>query len=449
MKNRLLKNTVIFAVGNLGSKIITFLLVPLYTYVLSTQEYGKVDLVTTSLNLLVPVVLLNIFDSSLRFTLDKKEKNEDVLSSSILVFIFTMILSLFIALVIVTKSDSKEYLYYYLILFSQGLSQILSQYARGIGKVKSFAFSGILYTFVLMAANIYLLVWKKVGINGYFLSMILANILTCIFLLIVIGKLRFSFNKKLLLSMLRYSIPLIPNSIMWWIMNASDRYMISYFLGFEVNGLYAVANKIPAILNTLYLIFNQAWQIEAVSNKNENSQTKLFNKVIILNLLVSSIMIVCSKFLVPIFGADYSDFYKYTPFLIVATMFSILSTFLGVNYLVIKDTKKIMKTTINGAIINLVLNLLFIPSIGANGAALATFISFFYVFFVRFTDCKKSNFIKTNLKVYLPAFIVCVFLGFYQIVIDTSFVIELVLLILIIILIIKGGKKNENISNGC
>lgn len=441
MSNRLLKNTAIFAIGNLGSKIITFLLVPLYTYVLSSKQYGEIDLVTTSLNLLVPILLLNIYDASLRFTLDNKEKNDNVFSISILVFMAMMILTFIILFGFLPKSMHNEYWYYYLILFFQGLSQILSQYVRGIGNIKSFAFSGILYTFSLIAVNIYMIVYKSFDVRDYYLSMIIANIVTCIFLMLSIGKISFSYNKRLLISMLKYSIPLIPNGIMWWIMNASDRYMVSYFCGFEINGLYAVANKIPAILNTLYLIFNQAWQIEAVSNNNENMQSRLFNKVLILNVVISSIMIVCAKYLVPIFGAGYAEFYKYTPFLIMATMCSILATFLGANYLVMKNTKKMMKSTLVGAVLNVIMNLLMIPIFGANGAAFATFISFFYVFIVRYVDCKKTNYIKIDLKKYCPTITFCVLLSLYEILFNVNIFIEIVILVTIIIFTLIGGKK--------
>ena len=85
-KNRkikdLSKNTVIFTIGNFGSRILSFLLVPLYTYVLSTSEYGTIDIVNTTVQLLIPILTLNVQDSVLRFALDSDYRKEDVISIS-------------------------------------------------------------------------------------------------------------------------------------------------------------------------------------------------------------------------------------------------------------------------------------------------------------------------------------------------------------------------------
>lgn len=83
-KNKsLIKNIGLFTIGSFGSKILSFLLVPLYTAVLTTTEYGSVDLITSTASLLTPILLLSIFDATLRFGMDSNYKKEDVLSTSI------------------------------------------------------------------------------------------------------------------------------------------------------------------------------------------------------------------------------------------------------------------------------------------------------------------------------------------------------------------------------
>ena len=76
--------------------------------------------------------------------------------------------------------------------------------------------------------------------------------------------------------MLVYCIPMIPNSIMWWITDASDKYMIAFFVGVSSNGIYALAKKIPSVLSMLHSVFFQAWQLSAVEESEAKDKSHYY-----------------------------------------------------------------------------------------------------------------------------------------------------------------------------
>ncbi|MDM5221859.1 polysaccharide biosynthesis C-terminal domain-containing protein [Peribacillus sp. NJ11] len=413
---KLVNNSLIFAIGNLGTKLIIFLLLPLYTTYLKKSEFGLVDLFTTTLSFLIPIFTLSIFDSVLRFAMDKNYDKQAVLINSIVVTLGGFILSILIYPIFINILPFDDLiLYFYLILFFQSINATLTQYVRAQGKIKLFAISGIINAFTLLFCNIVLLVIYQMGIIGYLVSLIFANLITGIFL-IYKGKLKQSFkvskiNIKLTKEMLLYSIPLIPNALMWWVMGLSDRYIITYFLGLSATGVYAVANKIPSILNMVNSIFFQAWQMSAIEEHDSKDKDKFFSNVFnifsIAMLVSASIILVNLKLIMKLVVADnYFEAWKYVPFLLLGVVFSSFSGFLGTNYIAAKKTKGVFKTSVIGAIINIIINVILIPKIGINGAAIGTMVSFAVIWILRIIDTKSFVDISINYKKIILTFIV-------------------------------------------
>lgn len=449
---KLLKNLGIFAIANLGSKLISILLVPYYTYVLSTQEYGTIDMYITSISLILPIITLSIFDATLRFTIKSNFSKKAIFTSSVFVVMLGNIAFLILYPIISKLYVFKEYIIvFYLILMLQSMNSLLAQFARGIGKVKDFALSGVISTIFTIVLNIIFLSKFRWGISGYFASIIISCIV-CNLYLIFKTKIWKYINKKevdfqLVKEMLQYSVPLIPNSLMWWIMNASDRYAINIFLGISANGIYAIANKVPTILNMLYSIFSQAWQLSAIEeadNKNKSQfYTNVFNIFSLVMLIGTSCILVIIRPIIETFLADaYRDSWKYVPFLLLSVVFTSFSAFLGTNYIAMKETKGVFKTSLVGAIVNIILNILLIPYLGLNGASIATMISFFTVWIIRIYDTKKFVNIKLDLKNLMYTFIVI----FIQIAVlyskIQSYLIIEVLLLLLLLLINMNVLKN-------
>lgn len=441
---KLLKNSGVFAIANLGSKLISIILVPYYTYVLSTAEYGTIDIITTNVSLILPLITLNIFDATLRFSVKSKYNNKDIFSSSIIVIILGNLIFLlgypFLNRIVLLKNIA--YLFY-IIIFIQSINCVIAQFARGIGKVKEFAANGVINTFVLVISNIILLSKFKLGIKGYLISIILAYSISTIYLIISVRIWRFyspkKINSKLIKEMTIYSIPLIPNSLMWWVMNASDRYAITMFLGIAANGIYAVAYKIPTVLNLLYSIFSQAWQLSAIEEGDSENKSEFYTNVfkilsIVMLLGTSFIIMIVRPVIEIVLSTEYKDSWKYVPFLLLAVVFTSFSSFLGTNYIAMKETKGVFKTSLVGAILNIILNLILIPLIGINGAAIATMISFAIVWIIRIYDTKKFVMIKIDLKKLIYSLIIISLqICILYMKIKYYLIIEVILVILILI----------------
>lgn len=442
---KLFKNSFIFAIANLGSKLISIILVPFYTYVLNTNEYGTIDLITTTISLAIPLITLSIFEATLRFSVKSNYSKTSIFSSSVIIFVTCNFVFLIMYPFTKMIDFMNNYIFlFYMILFSQGTSTLLSYFLRGIGKIKIFALNGVINTAIIVVLNILLLVKYKMGIEGYLISIVVSNIFCCIFMIISAKVWKYfriyGFNKKLIHEMLIYSIPLIPNALMWWIMNLSDRYAVTAFLGVAANGLYAVANKIPNLLNIVNSIFFQAWQLSAIEESDTDSKsefyTNVFNIFSICMILSSSGILVLLKPIIKLFISN--DFYaswKYVPFLLLSVVFSSFASFLGTNYIAMKETKGIFKSSLVGAIINIILNVIFIKLIGLNGASIATMISFFIVWIMRSFDTRKFVVIKIKIK----RFIIMIGIIFIQILImyiniKNELIVQLVLLGLLLII---------------
>lgn len=405
-KKYLIKNTLVFSIGNFGSKIIAFFLVPLYTNVFTTSQYGIIDLMTVLTNVIVPIITLNISEAIMRYLMDKSDNKNDILNISIIFCVITFLMSiLFIPIFNIFNITSNYSLFLAIYIFSFSISNILLCYIRGIEKLIDYSIINIIQTLVIAILNILFLLKFNLGIQGYILAYSIAYILSSI-LCILVGKIYKDYkysrvNKKLLNNMIKYSSLLIPNALMWWIMNSLDRVMITSMISVESNGIYSVSYKIPTILMTVTLVFNQAWMFSAVKEKDSVDKNEYTNKV--LNCL-SSIIILTASFLIVILkplmkiyvGNDFYSAWKCVPPLLIGTVFLTLGTFLSNEYTVHKDSTGFLKSSTIGAIVNLTLNFILIRYCGIIGAAIATCISYLSVLVFRIFDTKK--YVKIEFK---------------------------------------------------
>lgn len=396
----LVTNSIVFTIANFGSKVITFLMVPLYTYLLTPKDYGTIDLVTTISGLLIPLIFLCVSDAVLRYTMSNKYSNKDVLSISLKIYIAGLALFGIVLFIISLFKDINSYKFYlFCIVATNGLLLIFNQFLRGIGKVKEFAINGTLYTLMFVLSNFLLLVILKVGKSGYFLSLILANII-CILYAVLISKaykyITIRTSRDIFLVMITYSLPLIPNSLMWWVMDASDKFIITYFLGVNANGIYAISKKLPTIIDTFHSIFNQAWQISAIEEVDSVNSVEFTSNVYkiytyLLFLIVSGLLVISRIVVEYLLSNSYCESWKYIPFLLLSVCFSSLSGFLSANFIANEKTSIIFKTTLYGAVVNTILNFILIPFIGINGAAIATMASYYMVLIIRERLIRKNK----------------------------------------------------------
>ncbi|WP_081395398.1 polysaccharide biosynthesis C-terminal domain-containing protein [Latilactobacillus curvatus] len=376
-------------------------MVPLYTYALNKREYGSVDLITTTLSMLLPIVSLCVYEAVFRFVMDKSEDKEKVFSSSFIVNLIVIICMLPVTLMI--RYENKYIILFILIM--QVYQALFAQYTRATGKLRVFAFNGILTSLITAILNVILMLMFDLGILGYLVSILIAIIVSNIYLAVRL-KLWQDFSIKLVSTslikrMLIYSLPLIPNAFSWWLTSTSDRYLLLYFVGLSANGIFAVANKIPSLLSIVNSIFFQSWQISAVEEYENNEKSEFFSEIfeyyIQIFIIFTTLMIIFIKpFLTIIVSSDFYSAWEVVPALLIASMYSSFSGFIGTSYLAAKKTTGIFLTTFVGSVINIAIAFILIPKFGLNGAGISSAISFFVIWVYRMVDTKKFIDIRIN-----------------------------------------------------
>ncbi len=456
----LMKNIGILTLSNFATKILSFLLVPLYTNILTTSEYGTFDLISTTIGVLIPILTLNIQEALLRFPLDNKYSNESLVTVGARYFLLSngiVILGLIINSFLGVSSVLKDYsILFELVFISQSISGMLCSYARGMNDVADLSISSVLASISTIALNIVLLVVLKWGLTGYAIANTFGPLVQSFYLMFKLDivnhldfKNSFQSEKKL---MTAYSIPLIANSIAWWINNTSDKYVVVFFCGLSVNGIYSIASKIPSILNIFQSIFNQAWLLSAVHEFDSKDKNGFFSKTYdtynCLMISLCSVILILNKIIARvIYSKDFYSAWIYSSWLTIAIVFGSMSGFFLAIISVVKDTKKISQSTIISAITNLILNLIFTPLIGALGAAIATTISYFVAYIYCLRGALEYIELKIQLKRELLCYAILVLQAFVQLVIYNNYVLYSIEVILFAIIIFTYKKDILSLFN--
>ena len=440
----LFSDTVAFTISSFASKILVFLLIPLYTSVLSAEQYGVADLITNTVNVVYPIMTLSIMEATLRFAFDENNKNTDVLNNSL----FVIGIAEFVILImwpfsnIFGKTMHDYWLWFAVIFGGFNLHEVLAQYTKGINKTKVFAIAGVIQTLVIIISNIVGLLVFKGGLTAYLLSIVLGYYLSSVYL-IVAAKIRvkhFSINWKLLKEMLQFSIPTIPVLVAWWINTSADKYIIIAYQGIAESGIYSVAYKIPSILAMVTSIFTSAWTISAIKNigeeDNDEYQTNIYQFFNIANVLACSVLILFSKVISSILFSDsFFVAWHYVPILLVAYLFSGLSGFMASSFRAAKYTKGLFSSTVIGAIINIGLNFYCVKRFGSMGAAFTTMIGFAVVFYIRKQSMQKIVNLRINIVkdsvMYVLLLVQAIVISFE---VSYSWCIAIIILILLILI---------------
>lgn len=420
-KNRekqLVKNTAIVAVGQICTKFISFFLLPLYTAVLSTKEYGTVELLNTYISLLLPLIFLQMDQAIFRFLIDVR-KDEEGKKKIISTTLTTVTLQAFLYIILYLVFGNfihNEYKYFLATnVIAAIYSSILLQISRGLGDNATYSMGSLVSGAGTIILNVLFIVVFKLGAYGMLVATLIANILCATFIFIKKKIYKYlkirSFDKNELRKLWKYSIPLVPNQLSWWIINASDRTIVTYFLGIAINGIYSASNKFSSIIITFFNIFNITWAESASLHFNDKDNSEYFSSImnttlklfISLCLMVIAIMPFAFRFLIT--GADYASAYYQIPILMISTIFNICVSLLGSIYVALKKSKEIAKTSIYAAIINIVVNLALIKFIGLYAASISTLVSYLAMSIYRYIDVQKYVKIKLDKKMIIISII--------------------------------------------
>lgn len=395
----LIKNTVIFAIGNFSTKLISFFLIPLYTNALTTDQYGVADLVTTVCTVLAPVIVLNVGEGVMRFCLDEGADRVKIMSIGLTVFLAALLFGL--AIIPITRafdqiSSYAVEIYFYTVLLAG--AQVFLCYLRGQEQLVAYAVGNTIHTTLIAVLNIVFLLVLDMGLSGYFLAYIVASAVVVVYAFIFgdVGEVvrSLSFDRALARQMLSFSIVLIPNSFMWWIINSSDRIFVTALLGAAANGVYAVSYKIPQVVSVVANVFNQAWSYSAIHEEGSADRdcyaNKVYNALAAVSIVTGVGLMLIMKPLMSVFvEPSYYEAWRYTPFLVIGNVFMTTGTYLSTWYNVNKDSKGFLFSATCGAIVNVALNMVLIPLLGVTGSALATCVAMVAVFLYRVKDTRK------------------------------------------------------------
>ena len=396
---RLGSNTAILGAGTFASKVLVFLLMPFYTSVLSTGEFGTADLIAQTANLLIPLAAVGICDGIFRFTLDACDDDEDrrrVFSTGMAILLAGSLLLIGAVQVLRISNTLSDYvLLIALYVIAANFHSAFANYLRAEGRIALFAVQGILNTALTIALNVLFLVTFEMGAVGYVLSVVVAD-LTLTLLLFFVARLWRDFSVRSISAgtakaLLKFSIPYIPTTMLWLITSVSDRYIVTYFCGESANGLYAAAYKLPTLLSLVSGVFVEAWHFSTVRDATDDEKGDFFGTVYFHFMSVmfmgGAFLVAGAKIFTKLLLADsYYSSWEFVPVLVMATVFSTLVSVLGSVYFLKKKSPSSMLTAMVGALVNIILNFVMIPSHGAMGAAVATVISYVAVFAVRSYD---------------------------------------------------------------
>lgn len=401
-EKQLIKNTFILAVGKICTQFINFFLLPLYTTYLTAKEYGIVDLLNNYISLIIPIAFFQMDQGVFRFLIDARnneQKTSQIISTSLITVTLQAIIFTIIYLIIgfFIQNEYKYFLMMNTIIFMY--SNFLLQICRGLGDNVNYSIGSLITGLFTIVLNILFIVIFNLGAYGMLLSSLISNAVCIIYIFfhgriykfVKIDNCDFQSEKAIL----KYSFPLVPNQLSWWVVNVSDRTIITYFISIAANGVYSAANKFSTICITLFNIFNMTWSESASLHIKDGDSSEFFSKILnkcikvffSFSICIISVMPFCFKYLIT--GAEYAEAYYQIPILLIATIFNIIVAMIGSIYVALKKSGKIARTSIFSAIINIVINLIFISKIGLYAASLSTLIAYFVMTVYRIIDVQK------------------------------------------------------------
>lgn len=406
----LAKNVVLFSISGFVPKILTVILVPLYTNFLTTAEYGVSDLINTTVSMLIPVFTVDIQDAVMRFAMDSKYDRKDVFTVAIRIILAgTAVVGLgafLLSLFNISGLKNRYLFFFFAMYFANALNRSVSLFCRGIDKVNVMVVASIMESALTLGFNILFLVVFNWGLSGFLLANLIGSIagLTCCFVGAKLYRyIGVSVSDGVCKDMVGFSIPLVFSTMAWWVNSASDRYILSWISGVAVSGLYAVSYKIPSILSVFQNVLSQAWSISAVKDYDPKDSDGFISRMY--NMMNTAMMILCSGimlFNIPIakilYSKDFFNAWRCVPPLLLSVVFNGMALFIGSIFTAVKDTKTLSTSTVIGAAVNTACNFLFIYLWGAYGAALATLIGYAVVLIIRHIILRKHIILKIRWK---------------------------------------------------
>lgn len=388
------ENFLVYGIGGVISKIIPLVMLPVVTRLMPNTEYfGINDISVVIVSFGSAIAIMGMYDAMYRMFFEKsdQEYKKEICSSalgftvmtSIIVFLTLIIFKSFFASLFFGAAKYKNLLALSAMsVLIGGTNSIISAPTRMQNQRKVFLITNTLSPILSYGVSIPLL------LKGYYIfALPLASVISAFSIEIIFGLYNrkwFSIKrikKEHIKNMLIIGLPLLPNVLIYWIFNSSDRLMISHLLGNTEVGIYAIGSKIGQISQLIYTAFAGGWQYFAFATMKDNDQVKMTSNIFeylgIISFSVGVLMAAMSSLIFRIlFVGEYQKGEIIAPYLFIAPLLLMLFQVGGNQFLVIKKTWISMIVLSLGAIVNVIINLVLIPVLGIEGAAIGTLMGY-------------------------------------------------------------------------
>lgn len=414
-KKKFIKDFGIYAIGNLGSKLITFLMIPLYTYFVENPgDYGYFDLCFQVCLLMFPIVTLQLRDGAFRFLLDTQDSTD---RSRIITFVYRTLGTTIIATIAIALGVSLfveiDYLWSTIaLLVVMAIYELLAQVTRGLGNNKAFIAIGLIASFGICLFSLIFVAWFNMGIMGIFLANILSRVISIIVVECKMKTFSQFFNFKIDMKdvsrqILKFCLPLIPVALCWLLTTTSDRFFIKHFLGLEMTGIYAVAIRFGGLIHTLSNIFFQTWQENAIQQYHSPDRDDFFSKVFNYYLYILCFTLIAFTFSLKIcygwiVGANYQESLEYVYLINLSTILFAITVYFELPYQCAKDTKRAIPSIILTTAVNIILNFILTPILHIYGVILTSIISYLTLIIYRWVDTRRYFTLKLQPRALIP-----------------------------------------------
>ena len=405
-KKELVKNTLIIAFGKLSTQFLTFLLLPVYTSKISSAEYGNIDLIISYSTFLIPILTIQQEFAVFRFLIDARgddKKSSEIISTGLSTMLKILLpISILITPILFTLNiQFAEWVA--LNIIATALVNFFLQVSRGMGENLKYSTACILSGIINIGLNLLLIFYLQWGGQSILIASIVSNFIGTVYLIFSL-KLGNKLRKNLITpntrsTLIKYALPIMLNGVSWWVINASDRTILAYFVSLSAVGVYAAANTFASVVNGLFYIFNMSWSESASVYLKSKDAEEYFSDVF--NTMVKIFALICSGliFILPIIFKvliknDYSESYIYIPALVFSAFISGIANYYSSIYSALLIPKKITKTTVIAGIINIVIDLVLVYFIGVYAAIISTIVAFLAMLVIRHRDISKMIRVK-------------------------------------------------------
>lgn len=380
------KTSFIYFIGQILTKLISFLLLPLYTNYVAVADFGFYDLSISVLGVVVPVIFMEVWTATLRFSLEKETNQEKKMVINNTLIIAIIALSVYLLLYIIVWSIMKFDLPIWIFAYSFfWLIQLLYlNIARSYGHNSLYASSGVISVFVNCIATITAVIILDGKIETLYIGVIASFIVQVI---IIESKLHVAksftlkdFDINLCKELALFSFPLSFNSVIHWMLEGFNKIFILAKLGEYANGIYAIGNRLSTVLNLVVSVFLLSWQetIFKITSKSEKANVydigiNTFIKTIGCALaLLLPIVKIAFPYLI---GNNYSEAENLIPLLLMSIAMNAICSTITPIFSAEKATKYSMYSKVMMCIANALVILLTIDIIGLYASPIALIIA--------------------------------------------------------------------------